>query len=668
METVMAGDRGLRVVGWGLAAVSVTLIATAPFSLAGGVTSRPGVERGLYASVLLGSLVVVGFTSAGVILIYLRPRNLVGWLLLVSGLMAAVSHAGNAYGASALTDLDESMPLGRLAAWSGAAAGVPGLLLPVLVLPAVYPTGRPASRFWSWHIRASLLGIALLTLATITIAGVSNPTVAGTSSPWDAPVWWAWATLALSALLLISAVGVVVVGTLVRVARASSPERQQMLWLVCVIGAMLATLFLPASEVPFAVTFACMPLAVVVGVLRYHLLGIEVALRRTLLYIPLALLVALIVGGLTTGLAQLVPEGPVPLLVASAVVAMLVIPVAGRLRLLVDRLVLGERTDPLELVDRVGAGLETVTDDPVASTLEVVAAAVRASHASVRDGSGRKVATVGTPSGVALETPLRHGGAVLGVLQVGPRRGEARVSARDERLVHALAPHLAVVIRSRRLTEELARERQRALTATLAERDRLRRDLHDGLGPSLSGIALGLEAAATALRRDPARIPALLERTRDEAELAVREIRRVLDGLRPATLDRHGLEGAVRETAEQLGMFVGGRLAFELRVDAFPVLPPEVEESAFRIVAEAMTNVARHSGASRCCVHIHEVHGFLTLGIVDDGSGFTAQRRSGHGLASMQRRAADVGGRLSVAPVEPHGTAVTAVLPVGSRP
>jgi signal transduction histidine kinase len=278
------------------------------------------------------------------------------------------------------------------------------------------------------------------------------------------------------------------------------------------------------------------------------------------------------------------------------------------------------------------------------------------------------VATIGTASGVALETPLRHGGAVLGVLQVGPRPGEARVTTRDERLVHALAPHLAVVIRSRRLTEELARERQRALTATLAERDRLRRDLHDGLGPSLSGIALGLEAAATALSRDPTGVPALLERTRDEADQAVREIRRVLDGLRPATLDRHGLEGAVTEAADQLGMTVGGRLAFELRVDASPVLPPVVEESAFRIVAEAMTNVARHSGASRCWVQIGEVHGSLTLGIVDDGSGFTASTRSGHGLASMQRRAADMGGRLSVAPVEPQGTAVTAVLPVGSTP
>ena len=178
---------------------------------------------------------------------------------------------------------------------------------------------------------------------------------------------------------LVPAVGVTIVGTLVRVARAKSPERQQLLWLVCVVGVMVATMFLPATEGPFMGMFACIPVAVVVGVLRYRLLGIEVVLRRTLLYAPLALLVALVVGGLTTVLASLFPDGPLPLIAASAVVAILVIPVAGRLRLLVDRLVLGERADPLALVDRVGAGLEVARDDPVSSMLEAVATAVGAS-------------------------------------------------------------------------------------------------------------------------------------------------------------------------------------------------------------------------------------------------------------------------------------------------
>ena len=165
------------------------------------------------------------------------------------------------------------------------------------------------------------------------------------------------------------------------------------------------------------VMFACIPVAVVVGVLRYRLLGIEVVLRRTLLYVPLALLVALIVGGLTTVIASLFPEGPLPLIAASAVVAILVIPVAGRLRLLVDRLVLGERADPLALVDRIGAGLEIARDDPVASMLEAVATAAGASCAAVRDAAGRELATLGDVGSATLDVPLVHGGAELGCVE-----------------------------------------------------------------------------------------------------------------------------------------------------------------------------------------------------------------------------------------------------------
>ena len=273
---------------------------------------------------------------------------------------------------------------------------------------------------------------------------------------------------------------------------------------------------------------------------------------------------------------------------------------------------------------------------------------------------------MGDVGSVTLGVPLVHGGAELGVLSVGPRRGESRVAARDARLVLALAPHLAVVVSSRRLAEDLARERQRVTTATVAERDRLRRDLHDGLGPSLSGIALGLEAAGKALVRDPSAVPDLLERTRLEADAAVREVRRVLAGLRPAALDRQGLAGALQETADSLGMGAPGRPQFELRVDALPVLPPDVEESAFRIVAESMTNVARHSGAEHCSVKINQANGDLRVGVVDDGHGYASDPTGGSWTRFHAPARADVGGRLTVVPIEPHGTAVTAVLPLGA--
>jgi signal transduction histidine kinase len=665
MGAAGVADRTRIIAGWSLAAFSFALVGTVWISLAGDVRSRPGIEGDLsLSSMLLGSFVVAGFAFSGAALVHLRPRNVLGWLLLVSGLMDAISNSGTAYGARALTDPDRSLPLGLFATWLASWTLVPALLLPALVLPALYPTGRAPSPFWVWHIRVCLVGTALLGLAAATVNGVTNPAVAGTRLPWHAPEAWAWATAGTSAALLVPAAVVTIVGTMVRVARAKTPERQQLLWLVCVVGVMVATIFLPATEGPFTVMFACIPVAVVVGVLRYRLLGIEVVLRRTLLFVPLAVLVALIVGGLTTGLASLFPDGPLPLIAASAVVAILVIPVAGRLRLLVDRLVLGDRADPLALVDRIGAGLQVARDNPVASMLEAVATAAGASYAAVHDAAGGELAALGDLGSTTLDVPLVHGGTELGVLSLGPRRGASRVVAGDERLVLALAPHLAVVVSSRRLAEDLVRERQRVTTATVAERDRLRRDLHDGLGPSLSGIALGLEAASKALMRDPTAVPDLLERTRLEADAAVREVRRVLAGLRPAALDRQGLVEALHETANSLGMGAPGRPRFELRVDALPALPPDVEESAFRIVAESMTNVARHSGAEHCSVEIKQRNGDLRVGVTDDGHGQASIRPMGHGLDSMRRRASDVGGRLTVACIEPHGTAVTVVLPL----
>jgi signal transduction histidine kinase len=296
--------------------------------------------------------------------------------------------------------------------------------------------------------------------------------------------------------------------------------------------------------------------------------------------------------------------------------------------------------------------------------LKAVASAAGASDAAVRGIHGRTIAQVGQASETTLDLPLRHRGVQLGILMIGPRCGATRVTEEDARLVAALAPHLAVVVRSARLTDQLARERARVTAATLAERDRLRRDLHDGLGPSLSGIALGLEAAATAHRTDPDAVPALLERTRSEADAAVREIRRVLDGLRPSVLDVGGLEGAVRDAAASLGMDAPGGPEFEFRTDTLLLLSPQVEEAAFRIVAESLTNVARHAVAGHCAVRLHQANGDLRVRIFDDGLGLSPEPGTGHGLDSMRKRAAELGGSLRVEVANPKGTLVTAVLPL----
>ena len=665
-------DTSRRCIGWSLAGLALLLLVSVPLSLAGGVMSRPGVVSS--GPDLWVAVFVPAFVLSGGFLVHLRPRNAIGWILVVSGLLQVTNIAADAYATRALTDVDRSLPGGLPAAWLASWTWMPSLLLPALVLPAVYPEGHPPTRFWRWHVRVALVGIGLGVVAMAGGPGGVDDTVRGVELPWTAPAWASYAIGLPAAALLAATSASVVVGTLVRAVRSVTPERQQLLWLVSVVALMLATV-MTGPELLFVGAYTFIPVAVTIGVLRYRLLGIEIVLRRTLLYLPLTLLVALVVGGLTTLLARLAPDGPFPLLAASAVVAVLVIPVAARLRGVVDRFVLGSRPDPLEVVDRVGAGLEVPHADPVAAMLEAVASASGATYAAVRDARGRLLAEVGTPRDECAEHPLRHGGVLLGTLAVGPRAREPHVTEGLDRLVATLAPQLAVVVASQALTTELAEERRRVTAATLNERDRLRRDLHDGLGPSLAGIALGLEAAWSALGSDRDDVREVLARLREEADAAASEVRRVLDALRPQVLDLQGLEGAIRATATSLGLGADDAgPSFALGVESLPALPPHVEEAAFRIAAESLTNVVRHADAGHCSVRVARGGGDLWVTVCDDGNGpgpsLGAEPRgggsAGHGLDSMVRRATQLGGTLTVEPADPRGTRVTAVLPLGA--
>jgi signal transduction histidine kinase len=203
------------------------------------------------------------------------------------------------------------------------------------------------------------------------------------------------------------------------------------------------------------------------------------------------------------------------------------------------------------------------------------------------------------------------------------------------------------------------------VAATRAERDRLRRDLHDGLGPSLSGVSLGLQALDTALTVGDERTAAdLLGRVRAEAGTAVVEVRRILEDLRPVALDDSGLAAAMRRHADA----VAAGVPVELDVaEGLPPLPPSVETAAYRIAQEALTNVARHASASRARLALATIGNALRVEVSDDGHGFSPARAQGVGLASMRHRAETLGGTLEVTSSE-SGTIVVATLPMETQP
>jgi signal transduction histidine kinase len=222
----------------------------------------------------------------------------------------------------------------------------------------------------------------------------------------------------------------------------------------------------------------------------------------------------------------------------------------------------------------------------------------------------------------------------------------------------ALAPQIAVLLRALQLTEALQAERDRVIAATATERDRLRRDLHDGLGPSLSGIGLGLQALSDTLPdADPA-ARTLTERIRAEVTTAVTEVRRIIDDLRPTALDTMGLVEAIRRHTQS----IAAALPADVDSADLPALPPQLESAAYRITTEALTNAARHADARHVQVTLTAPDRSLRITVADDGHGI-GDATTGVGLASMLHRAETLGGHLHI-DTTTTGTTITATLPL----
>ena len=258
-------------------------------------------------------------------------------------------------------------------------------------------------------------------------------------------------------------------------------------------------------------------------------------------------------------------------------------------------------------------------------------------------------------------TPIRA--LEAGVARIGAGALDHRIDVRTGDELEALAEAFnRMTDRLRGYTEDLQRSRERLVTAREEERRRLRRDLHDGLGPQLAGITFRLHIARQVLRHDPDAADAALGDLMTRTQETVDDIRRLVDGLRPPALDDLGLVAALREAATN-----AARAALDVDVEAperLPPLPAAVEVAVYRIAQEALTNVVRHAEARRCAVRLW-LDGALCLEVQDDGRGLPAGHRRGVGLVSMRERAAELGGACTVEPRPGGGTRVQATLPLG---
>jgi signal transduction histidine kinase len=297
----------------------------------------------------------------------------------------------------------------------------------------------------------------------------------------------------------------------------------------------------------------------------------------------------------------------------------------------------------------------------LSTTAETVGRALKLPMVEVRLRDGT-VVHWGATSGIATAEPLRAQGRDVGQLLLGERRPGESLTARDLELAAQVASQIAVAADSLLLTNDLRASRSRIVEAREDERRRLRRDLHDGLGPSLAGLALQASAISEVAQSDPDTAARLGGAVAAGIRGVIADVRRLVYGLRPPALDELGLLGGLRAAAQ--GLEVAGR--FRIVVDAaepLPALPASVEAAAYRIASEAMANAARHAEATVCTVRLR-TDAVLLIEVEDDGTGIPEGTAAGVGLLGMRERAAEVGGVVEVRAGEQRGTLVRARLPL----
>lgn len=561
--------------------------------------------------------------------------------------------------------------------------------VPTVALFTLFPNGRFVPSWTRWLLVLAIpWSISLFILPSFDSASMSE----------QPPL-----VLALLAVWLIGLFAASLYGQVLRYRHVSSPtERLQTKWVVYGFTLWLGYILLssipyfyltslpPDAPVPWWASISglgwflalnIVPVSLAIAVTRYHLWDIDVLVNRTLVYTALTACVlgiyALVVGGVG---ALFHTQGNWLLtLVATGLVAVLFQSLRDRLQHGVNRLLYGHRDEPLEVLARLGQRMEdTFTPELVLPAMvETIALTLKLPYVAIAVQRGvalQAVESYGKPATTPQSYPLTYQGAVIGHLLVARRAPDEAFTASEERLLRNVARQAGTAVYSLQLTADLQRARQQIVTSREEERRRLRRDLHDGLGPSLAAQLLKVGSARALLADRPEMADKLLAEMETDIESTLADVRRIVYDLRPPALDQLGLVGAVRVYAEACESGEIGDLHPNLAVrvevpDALPPLPAAVEVAAYHIAREGLTNVVRHAQARHCTLRLAVdggENGCLRLVIQDDGQGFADEVRPGVGLSAMRERAAELGGECTVEAKPGAGTRVTAVLPLGS--
>jgi len=503
-----------------------------------------------------------------------------------------------------------------------------------------------------------------------------------------------WLSIPLTLGLIVSCL----LAQIYRYRRWSTPvQRQQTKWVlfglfVAIAGFVaygLVPMLVPAlvepgiREVLFygfgrtlvGVCLMMLPLTLGMAIWRHRLWDIDLIVSRTFIYAALI--------GLTIGIYALIAGSLGALfqtrgdwyisLAAAGGVAVLFQPLRLWIQRGANRMIFGERDDPVAVLTRLARLLEAtaIPGEILINIVSTIAQALRLPFAAIKlleDGEVSRRVAFGQPQQDTYEFPLVCQSEVLGYLVVASReRGEALSSA-DQNLLENIARQAGPAIYALKLTADLQRSRERLVVGREEERRRIRRDLHDGLGPVLASQSLLLETLAKLIHQDLATAERVIVELKGQTQTALSDVRQLIYNLRPPSLDDLGLVGALQE---EINRQRRGDLRISIHSEALPPLPAAVEVAIFRIVQEAVTNVVRHAGAHSCSIHLYAQgeagKAMLMAEVRDDGCGVRPDSPPGVGLESMRERAAELGGECRVETLTGGGTMVRALVPLSEE-
>jgi signal transduction histidine kinase len=601
-----------------------------------------------------------------------------GWLALFWG-VDGLAQSYVAYGIRA----DEALAGANTALW---VLNRLGSLLPltVAVLLFIFPTGRFLAGRWGRVGQVTCVVMFLAALLVIVAPAYDrSPRVSlppGVDLDAGAiPLSKAFTDAVMPVTLLLTVVGVVLsmVSVVVRYRRAAGPERDQLRWLLWSVVVMAVVLALtsfsdvsPVRDLAIFVIASLPAVSMTIGIVRPGLVPVRDLLSATVVLAVLGgvlvavdLVAVMLVDRL---LGDTLEERQVVVLVLLLTI-LLYGPLRQRLAAVVRRLVLGERDRPYDVVAGLATALEQADEGPeqLAVVADAVSSAFGVRYVRVevdRPSGERLAATHGTRPAEVRALPITYRGHEVGRVVLPARGLRSRLSHRDEQLLADLVRQAATAARTSRLADELQDSRERLVVAREEERRRIRRDLHDGLGPSLSGVVYQLESARLLVDKDPETAKQTIAGLSGHVQDVVADVRRLVHDLRPPALDDRGLVGALAQQAETITSSGGPTVSVE--AEELGSLPAAVEVAAYRIAGEALTNVTRHAHACRAVVRLHRDDRDLLVEVADDGTGIPAEAQAGVGLISLRERAAELGGRSEVTCPATGGTVVRAWLPL----